>query len=179
MRLRKAEERDVQPLLDLINGYAQRNLLLRRTEESLRARLADFLVAEHGGEVVGGGALTELGPGLGEVRSLAVREDQAGHGVGRRIVEALLARAADSGFTEILALTRRVPFFEALGFTVTRRERFLEKLQTDCQACPLNLCCDETAMVMPVAHHGIHHKDTKDTKNEMIVAQEAPLGARR
>jgi amino-acid N-acetyltransferase len=147
LRLRRAEERDVAPLLDLINGYAQRNLLLGRTEESVRSRLADFLVAEEDGEVVGCGALTELGPGLGEVRSLAVREDQAGHGIGHKIVEALLARAGDRGFAEVLALTRRVGFFEALGFTVTRRERFLDKLQTDCQHCPLNLCCDETAMV--------------------------------
>ena len=49
----------------------------------------------------------------------------------------------------MLALTRRVRFFEALGFTVTRRERFLDKLVADCQACPMNLCCDETAMVRP------------------------------
>lgn len=150
MRLRKAEERDVPALLALINGYAARDLLLRRTEASLRARLSDFTVAERGGELVGGGALTELGPGLGEVRSLAVREDCSGHGVGRKIVETLMAEARERGFAELLALTRRVSFFERLGFSVTRRERFLDKLATDCQACPLNLCCDETAVVWPV-----------------------------
>jgi amino-acid N-acetyltransferase len=140
----------VPALLALINGYAARDLLLRRTEASLRARLSDFTVAEEGGELVAGGALSELGPGLGEVRSLAVREDRSGHGVGRRIVETLMAQAAERGFVELLALTRRVSFFERLGFTVTRRERFLDKLATDCQACPLNLCCDETAMAWPV-----------------------------
>lgn len=150
MRLRKAEERDVPALLALINGYAARDLLLARTEGSLRARLSDFTVAEEGGELVGGGALSELGPGLGEVRSLAVRDDRSGRGIGRRIVEELMAEAAERGFVEVLALTRRVSFFEGLGFTVTRRERFLDKLATDCQACPLNLCCDETAMVWPV-----------------------------
>lgn len=150
MRLRKAEERDVRPLLDLINGYADRNLLLRRTDESLRARLADFLVAEEGGQVVGCGALSELGPGLGEVRSLAVRGDKAGGGIGRKIVEALVGQAGERGFAEVLALTRRVSYFEALGFMVTRRERFLDKLQTDCKDCPLNMCCDETAVVRPV-----------------------------
>jgi N-acetylglutamate synthase-like GNAT family acetyltransferase len=91
--------------------------------------------------------LTELGPGLGEVRSLAVREDQAGKGLGHRIVERLLDEAGRRGFDEVLALTRRPSFFEALGFAVTRRERFLEKLMVDCKACPMNLCCDETAMV--------------------------------
>ena len=136
------------PLLALINGYADRGLLLARSEESLRSRLLDFTVAVgDDGAIVGCGALSELGPGLGEVRSLAVREDQAGHGIGHRIVESLLEEAARRGFDEVLALTRRPSFFEALGFAVTRRERFLEKLMVDCKACPLNLCCDETAMV--------------------------------
>jgi amino-acid N-acetyltransferase len=84
------------------------------------------------------------------VRSLAVREEKAGKGIGRAIVERLFSWAGERGFVEVLALTRRVPFFESLGFHVTRRERFLEKLATDCQACPLNLCCDETAVVRPV-----------------------------
>lgn len=147
MLLREAREGDFVPLLALINGYAAKNMLLFRSEESLRARLADFVVAEEAGEIVGGGALTELGPGLGEIRSLAVREDQAGKGIGGRIVDHLKTQAADRGFSEVLALTRRVRFFEELGFAVTRRERFLEKLMTDCEACPLNLCCDETAVL--------------------------------
>ena len=147
MRLRKARARDVAPLLALINGYAARGLLLARSEASLRARLADFSVAEAAGELLACGALSELGPWLGEVRSLAVREDQTGRGIGRRIVERLVEEAGERGFAEVLALTRSVPFFEALGFAVTRRERFLDKLKVDCQACPLNLCCDEVAMV--------------------------------
>ena len=34
------------------------------------------------------------------------------------------------------------------------RERFLDKLMVDCAACPLNLCCDEVAMVRPPAAEG-------------------------
>jgi len=148
VRWRRAVEPDVPALLALINGYAERGLLLRRSEESLRSRLEDFTVAvDAAGAIVGCGALTELGPGLGEVRSLAVREDQAGLGIGHRLVERLLDEAAERGFREVLALTRRPSFFEALGFAVTRRERFLDKLMVDCKACPMNLCCDETAMV--------------------------------
>ena len=159
MRLRDAEERDVAPLLALINGYADRDLLLRRTEESLRRALPDFVVAtmpSAGGEeeIIGCGALSMLGPSLGEVRSLAVRADQAGKGLGRRIVEHLLVEARDRGFAEVLALTRRSSFFDALGFEVTRRERFIDKLMVDCGACPLNLCCDEIAMVRPPAAPG-------------------------
>ena len=159
MRLRDAEERDVAPLLVLINGYADRGLLLRRTEESLRQALPDFVVAtmpaaDGGEDIVGCGAMSMLGPALGEVRSLAVRADMAGKGLGRRIVEHLLVKARERGFAEVLALTRRSSFFDALGFEITRRERFIDKLMVDCGACPLNLCCDEIAMVRPPAAPG-------------------------
>jgi amino-acid N-acetyltransferase len=147
------------PLLALINGYADRGMLLRRTEESLRLALPDFVVATVTSasgeeEIAGCGALTMLGPSLGEVRSLAVRPDLAGKGLGRRIVEHLLLQARERGFAEVLALTRRSSFFDALGFEVTRRERFIDKLMVDCGACPLNLCCDEIAMVRAPAAPG-------------------------
>ncbi len=146
--LRKAAPGDVAGLLSLINGYASRGQLLPRTAESLQARLDDFRVAvdERGG-VLGCAALTPLGPGIGEVRSLAVAPEHAGRGLGRALVIALLEEAAGRGFEQVLALTRRVSFFEALGFAPTRRENYLDKLMVDCQACPKNLCCDETAMV--------------------------------
>jgi amino-acid N-acetyltransferase len=154
VRSRKALESDVPALLALINGYAERGMLLSRTEASLRARLGDITVAEVDGQLAGCAALTELGPGLFEVRSLAVGEDFAGRGIGHALVERLLAEAVERGAHEVLALTRRTSFFEALGFQATRRERYLDKLMVDCQTCPLNLCCDETAMVIEPADHG-------------------------
>jgi amino-acid N-acetyltransferase len=145
--LRKATPEDAPVLLALINAYASRGLLLGRSEDSLRRALGDFAVAVRGGEIVGCGALTTLGPGVGEIRSLAVREGAEGQGLGSRIAHHLLEEAADRGFAQVLALTRRVSFFQALGFEVTQRERFLDKLAVDCVGCPMNLCCDETAMV--------------------------------
>jgi amino-acid N-acetyltransferase len=146
VRLREATERDVPAVLALINDYARQNLVLARTEESLRGCLADFAVAEIDGEIAGCSALSELGPGLGEIRSLAVRADMNGRGLGRGIIGYHMERAYERGFVEVLALTRRVSLFEKLGFHVTRRERFLDKLATDCKACPLSLCCDEIAV---------------------------------
>jgi len=151
--LRRALPSDVPGLLALINGYAGRGLLLPRSEPSLRAHLADFTVAEVEGRLAGCGALSTLGPGLGEVRSLAVAEDRNGRGLGHLLVDHLLEEAALRGFREVLALTRRQHFFQRLGFTVTARERYLDKLRADCAACPQNSNCDETAMVrQPPAH---------------------------
>jgi amino-acid N-acetyltransferase len=151
LTLRAARLSDVSSLQELINEYAERGLLLWRTAASLRAGLADFVVAvmetAHGEDLVGCGALAHLGPGLGELRSLAVRADAVGRGVGRALVGQLLGRAQGRGLANVLALTRRRSFFEALGFVATRRERFPEKLRADCRDCPRNLGCDEIAMV--------------------------------
>jgi N-acetylglutamate synthase-like GNAT family acetyltransferase len=146
VRLRDATERDAPAVLALINDYARQNLVLARTAESLQECLADFAVAEADGEVVGCSALSELGPGLGEIRSLTVRANMNGRGIGRAIIEYHMEQAYRRGFVEVLALTRRVSLFEKLGFHITRRERFLDKLAADCKACPLSLCCDEIAV---------------------------------
>ena len=108
-----------------------------------------------------GGALryADLVLDLPRQRLLAVREDHAGRGLGRQLVERLIEDAAGRGFAQVLALTRRVGFFEALGFKVTQRELYLEKLVVDCAACPMNLCCDETAVVRPVAVAKEERKD--------------------
>ena len=146
MRLRDATERDIPSILALINDYARQNLVLARTEESLRSCLVDVAVAEVDGEIVGCSVLSELGPGLGEIRSLAVRANMNGRGLGRGLIEYHMEQAYGRGFVEVLALTRRVSLFEKLGFHITRRERFLDKLAADCKACPLSLCCDEIAV---------------------------------
>lgn len=172
--LRKARPHDVGPLLVLINTHASRGLLLRRSEDSLRRHLADFTVAVVEGTVVGCGALTVLGPGLAEVRSLAVSHGHKGKGIGRQIVLRLLAEAAERGTPLVLALTRRVSFFEALGFTVTERERFLDKLRVDCAGCPMNVCCDETAMVLTPPGKP-KHRDTEGTEKEWDLREGATL----
>ncbi len=152
MTVRGAKPSDVSALLELINGYAERGLLLWRNDASLRAGLPDFVVVvvdgADGEVIVGCGALAQLSAGLGEIRSLAVRADAVGCGVGRRIARRLLQDARNRALVEVLALTRRPSFFEALGFVPTWRQRFPDKVQTDCATCPRRLCCDEVAMVL-------------------------------
>ena len=69
-----------------------------------------------------------------------------GSGVGRRIVEALMARASRLGVREVFALTRRPDFFERLGFSVADKDRFPQKIWVDCERCPRRDACDEIAV---------------------------------
>jgi amino-acid N-acetyltransferase len=146
--VRPAVGADVQQIADIVNQHARQGHLLPRSPENIRASLHTWLVAEIAGTLVGIGSLVEMSPTLVEVRSLAVLPAYRSYGVGALLVRGLVERARARGIPTVFALTRAVPFFERLGFVVTDRERFPEKVWTDCVICPLRERCDEIAVVL-------------------------------
>jgi amino-acid N-acetyltransferase len=146
--IRPAGERDVQQIADVVNAHARQGDLLPRSAENIRASLRNWLVAELDGRVVGIGSLLDMSPTLVEVRSLAVLPAYRSYGIGGLLVRGLVERARARGIPTVFALTRAVPFFERLGFAITDRQRFPEKVWTDCVICPLKDRCDETAVVL-------------------------------
>jgi amino-acid N-acetyltransferase len=145
--VRPAAEADIQAIADIVNQHARRGQLLPRSPENIRASLNTWLVAEVESAVVGIGSLLTMSPALVEVRSLAVLPAYRSYGIGALLVCGLVARARARGIPTVFALTRAVPFFERLGFVVTNKERFPEKVWTDCAVCPLQDACDEMAVV--------------------------------
>src|SRR5215470_18435259 len=93
LMVRKAVMRDIPPILELINGYAAKGIMLPRTEFELSEAIRDFTVVYLDNEFLGCGALHFYSPTVAEIRSLAVHEHAKVHGVGRRIIEALVAEA--------------------------------------------------------------------------------------
>jgi amino-acid N-acetyltransferase len=146
--IRPAAEADVQAIADIVNQNARQGHLLPRSADNIRASLANWLVAEVDGAVVGIGSLLAMSPTLVEIRSLAVLPAYRKLGVGALLVGGLVERARERGIPTVFALTRAVPFFERQGFVVTATERFPEKVWKDCVICPLRERCDETAVVL-------------------------------
>ncbi|RJX38255.1 N-acetyltransferase [Paenibacillus pinisoli] len=145
---RTATTDDVDTLYQLIQGYAEKGVMLPRSREVL-ARLVDtFVVAEIGSEVVGCGALTKLGDNLVEIRSLGITDGYKSLGIGSKLVDKLLEQAKEQGITKVMALTYAVPFFERNGFKIVEKEIFPEKVWTDCVNCPKQHACDEIAVLI-------------------------------
>jgi N-acetylglutamate synthase-like GNAT family acetyltransferase len=144
--LRAARPGDVPALERFIGAYTGDGTLLPRTRANLLAHLGDFLVLTDGDELVGCGALQTVNHGLGEIRSLAVRPESRGEGLGGAIVAALVARARARGMQRVFCLTRRVSFFAHQGFAEVAKERFPQKIWNDCRLCPRRDACDEVAM---------------------------------
>lgn len=138
-------------MLRVINDYASDGIMLPRTEFEMAENIRDFVVAVPDGgstnELLGCGALHIYTPTSAEVRSLAVHPQRKAGGLGRLIVEALEAEAAEHGLSTLFAFTYVPGFFEKLGYHQVDRGELPLKAWKDCLRCPKFQACDEIAMI--------------------------------
>jgi amino-acid N-acetyltransferase len=149
--LRKAVVADAPQILALVNFYARRSEVLPRRPTQVYQGIREWVVAEQGGEIVGCGALEILWADLAEIRSLVVKPERHGGGLGGQIVEMLIDEARALGIGHVFTLTRAVGFFARHEFALSAKENFPSKIWKDCLRCPLRENCDEVAMVRPLA----------------------------
>jgi amino-acid N-acetyltransferase len=147
LEIRKAGMNDIAPLLELINGYAAKGIMLPRTEFEMSENIRDFSVIYCGRDLIGCGALHFYSPTIGEVRSLAVDPNWKTHGAGRCMVEALIEEARQFSLDAVFAFTYVPDFFRKLSFQEVERGELPLKAWKDCLRCPKFQCCDEIAMV--------------------------------
>ncbi len=147
IEIRKASMQDIPALLDLINGYAARGIMLSRTEFEMSENMRDFMVAYDGKTLAGCGALHFYSPVMGEIRSLAVAESHKKHGIGLMMVNALVHEAKLYGLDAVFAFTYVDGFFAKAGFHEVERGELPLKAWKDCLRCPKFQACDEVAVV--------------------------------
>ena len=151
--IRRARLADVPAIAAIMAEYVMQGVLLPRPVSELYQCVREFVIAERPGEggapeIVACAALRVLWDDVGEVRTLAVRPDHHGRGLGGHLVAYLVADAKAFGLPRVIALTREVPFFERCGFVVVPRETLPRKVWTDCVRCPKRHACDEVAVVL-------------------------------
>lgn len=147
--IRQARLADVKPIHRLITEQAERGQILPRAMSEIYGQVRDFIVSvdETTGEIVGCGALHVVWEDLAEVRSLAVRTDMQGHGLGSELVEHLLDEAREMGVKQVFVLTYRPRLFERLGFSIMEKGDLPHKIWADCIRCAKFPECDEIALV--------------------------------
>lgn len=116
IEIRPARTSDIKGIRALIDAFALQRRLLNKETVTLYESVQEFTVAVEDGVVVGCGALHILWEDLAEVRTVAVAEHLHGKGVGRKILEAIIARAKTIGVERIFCLTFETEFFGSLGF---------------------------------------------------------------
>ncbi len=145
--IRKAKVNDVKEIQQLIKQYSSRGDILPRSLLEIYDHLRDFFVFIEGGKILGICALHVCWEDLGEIRSLAVREEARRRGLGMNLVKACLKEAKALGIKRVFALTYRPDFFERLKFRVVDKSILPHKIWADCIQCVKFPDCDEVAVI--------------------------------
>ena len=117
-KVRRARTADVRAISGLVRANVESRRLLGKADVTLYEDIQEFRVAERepDGLILGCGALHVMWEDLAEIRTIAVRDDCQGHGIGHRLVEALLVTAREVGVRRVFVLTFAVGFFAGHGF---------------------------------------------------------------
>jgi amino-acid N-acetyltransferase len=117
INVRPARTADVKAIQAMRQELEGSKVLLGHELVSLYEAVPEFLVAvDESGQVIGAGALHVMWEDLAEVRSMVVRENLRGTGVGHAVLEALLAKAESVGIKRVFCLTFETEFFGKHGF---------------------------------------------------------------
>ncbi|MCX7016121.1 MAG: N-acetyltransferase [Candidatus Sumerlaeota bacterium] len=146
--LRKARLDDMPTLHELINRYAQRDIMLPRTLGELYESVRDFTVCEANGRILGGVALHLIWNDLAEIKSLAVAEKAQRRGLGSLLIEAALNEARALGVPRVFALTFRPSLFLRLGFQLIDKNKLPQKIWGECIRCHKFPNCSEQAVLL-------------------------------
>lgn len=113
--------------------------------EGVPADLGDFLVAESDGDLVGVVGL-ERYAAHALLRSAAVAPAWQGTGVGRRLVDAIIARAAQGGARQLWLLTTTAErWFPRFGFVAASRLEVPDAMKASRE---FQGACPDTAVIM-------------------------------
>ncbi len=146
IQVRAAEVDDVNAIAELLAPFARKEMILPRSHDDIFQHLQEFVVAFLDGDLAGVAALHIYGSNLAEVRSLVVREDRQGLGLGCLLLEACEKWGAGLGVACIFALTYVPEFFSRAGYERVPRESLPHKIWTVCVHCAKFADCDEAAV---------------------------------
>ena len=162
--VQKAQIRDVEEILELVNGFAASNLMLPRGPQYLYENIRDFVIASDRNVpvysltetrevlhlIVACGSLHVLWEDIAEIRALAIHPDYQHLGLGSKLVEFMKEEAGQLGIKQLFTFTLTEDFFQALGFKRRNRNELPAKVWGECSRCPKYFKCDEVGMVLEI-----------------------------
>ncbi|MBM4193864.1 MAG: GNAT family N-acetyltransferase [Gemmatimonadetes bacterium] len=128
-RIGRAFESDIPALVALNNAFAPAGLTLPRSEDFAYAHLADYrVIRDADGGVIACVALDEYSPTVVEIISLAVRRDEQGLGLGKKLIAAAEALARRRSYAHIFAVSFSDELFLACDFSRAPLSAYPEKI---------------------------------------------------
>lgn len=148
IELTKAKLSDIVNMQELVFPEVESGIILVRTSDEIATNIRSYILAKEGSELVGFCALHIHAPSLAEIRSLVVKEDQRGKGIGEKLIAQAMDEAETLGIQKVLSLTYKQSFFEKLGFVEISKESLPEhKIWADCIKCKHFPICNEVSLI--------------------------------
>ena len=151
--IRPATLKDAEKIFALVSRNS--DMLVPRSLGNIVESIDRFVIAEAEGEMAGCAAY-QIHPEIGdaeaatvEIVSVAVKSVFRRRGIGRLLVEAVVANVRRFSPREVLVLTFAPEFFRKLGFVETPKTEVMHKLYTGCINCTKHadpFTCPELAM---------------------------------
>jgi amino-acid N-acetyltransferase len=151
--IRKLQVDEVSQIKNLIDPYVKQGLMLPKSLYSLCTGVRDFWVRigdDDPREILGCCALQVSWMDLAEIRTLAVKKDLQGRGIGREMVEACIHEAAEMRIKSLFTLTYVPDFFRKMGFHEIDKSTLPNKIWADCIHCQYFPDCRETALIYQI-----------------------------
>jgi amino-acid N-acetyltransferase len=114
--VRRARTPDVRAIRSLVEPMSVSRRIVEKHAVAYYEAVHEFRVAEVDRKVVGCGALHVMWEDLAEVRTVAVRPELKGRGLGSAVLRELLQDARDLGVQRVFCLTFETAFFGRHGF---------------------------------------------------------------
>ena len=144
----KAKLSDIVPMQELVKPEVDKGIILFRSSDEIATNIRSYILAKEEEQIVGFGALHFHADDLAEIRSLVVKEDFRGKGIGKGLLSTPLDEGTHLGVEKVLTLTYKKAFFESLGFSEIPKESLpSHKLWADCIKCKHFPICDEIALI--------------------------------
>lgn len=132
--VRPAEPDDADDVLEFIEIFVEAKRVLPRTLDEMTLLMPTAYVAARGSEIVGFAALEVYSKKLAEVRSLCVKPDLQGRGIGKKLTQACVELARERKIFEVMVITSSDDFFRNCGFDFTlpgeKKALFLQTRET-------------------------------------------------
>jgi N-acetylglutamate synthase-like GNAT family acetyltransferase len=127
LQIRKAEPTEVDAVRELFREYAEWVgspicfTSFERELAELPGHYAPILIAAESGQLAGCAALRKIGNGVGEMKRLYVRPAFRGGGLGRLLVDRVIAEAQTAGYRllrldTLPVMERAIALYRGIGF---------------------------------------------------------------
>lgn len=148
---KKAKLTDIDSMQALVKPEVDSGVILNRTSDEIATNIRSYVLAFDDDLLIGFGALHIHAPTLAEVRSLIIKEDYRGQGVGKQIVLNLIEEGKELGVKQVFTLTYKHIFFEKVGFKEIPKESLpTHKIWADCIKCKYFPVCEEIALIVNI-----------------------------